>query len=182
MRNRAKTGGRYDGQLWGSVELGTAEGRCPGKQALKFDVSGDGVHITIPVQCRQLTLMASVKIDNLPSGASALLVSDGWNRPGQIAWQILGNGSPAAAAYPMPVGVAAMSPSTQRRIGQWSMLAAVFDCLSGTVKYYLDGNNIGEASVSLPPEGVKIGPSTIGARDVLSSLPGKTGDVQRPDG
>ena len=87
LRNRSAAGLQYDGQLVGGAEW--VEGRLPGKKALLFHQPGSGVRVNIPVECKQLTLLAWARLDALPNPhLRAILTSDTWHeRPGSVHWR-----------------------------------------------------------------------------------------------
>ncbi len=150
MRNRAKTGPKFDGLVWGTLRMGMAQGRCQGKQALQFDNQDDGVVINIPA-CKQLTLAAWINLDEVPTESSSLVMSDNVP-PGMCHWQI---GPGAEIGGPS-------SPALIR--GQWLFVAVAYDCVVGTAEFYFNGEPCGDMSLNgrLPPM-MAIGHATIGA-------------------
>ena len=174
LRNKAKTaagifGRHYDGQLWGSINMGMIEGRFPGKHALKFDWLGAGVKINIPVKCKQMTLAAWVKIEQMARPSQAILASDGWNQwPGQMQWFIRRGGAMVLAVDATGKRTAESAPSAFEpdRLGRWCLLAAVYDAAAGTISMYLDGQLIAQQAIatkdSVP---ILLGPAWIGCWD-----------------
>ena len=151
LRNKAKTapgifGRNYDGQLWGSVNMGMIEGRFPGKTALKSDCNGDAVRINIPIECRQMTLAAWVRFEQPPKELAALLMSDGWNEPGKMCWALGKAGSMKFAYFDGKNSRACESPPAVRvdpaSLGQWQLLAIALDQDAESMVFYADGEPI----------------------------------------
>ena len=92
LRNCAALGRQFDGRLVGGAEW--VEGRLPGKKALSFSQPGSGVRIDIPLDFKQITLLAWAKLDPLPhERVRAYLNSDTWTeRAGSVHWQGRPNG------------------------------------------------------------------------------------------
>ncbi len=163
LRNRAKTGPRFDGHVWGTLRMGMAQGRFPGKEALKFANPGDGVRVNIPVECKQMTVAAWVNITQLISDLS-LLSSDGWN-PGAVHWNIeWGIGGRMVFASDFGPDVRANSPPVFNDgvCRRWIHLAATHDSVARKTTYYLDGQSIGETTAGTSVA-FRYGAATIGA-------------------
>ena len=182
LRNKAKTapglfGRNYDGQLWGSVNMGEVEGRFPGKHSLKFDWFGDGVKINIPVECKQMTLAAWVNVPEPPSKpCSAFLRSDGASEPGKFAWELLGPGCEPGTVWaglvPMKAGGVTSPPVFDTsKYGQWQFIAVVVDCTGGKLTQYFNADAVAEAPIDAGALSVNIGPAWIGAWDA-QNVPG----------
>jgi len=183
LRNRAATGAALDGRIESPAWV---PGRFPGKHALRFGWPGNAVRVNIPVECRQLTLLAWVHLDFLPTppdapqygeGAGGLLVSDGWNRvasggtdfAGRIHWQIRYDGrmlfvldNSGEGSHSPPVF------DNAEALGHWRQLAVVYVHGPDTSRaaFYLDGEHLGGEDVAAgasPTMAAKIGPAMIGA-------------------
>ena len=165
LRNRAKTGPRFDGHVWGTLRLGMAKGRFHGKDALKFGGSSDdGVSINMPVECQKTTLAASVNIE-LPAEYTPLLTSNGWAKPGKLHWQIHGQEMTFSVfgAFAKSTGELSDSKFGDASLGQWHFLATTWDGPSGRVAFYLDGVPIDERTIPATKVAAMIGQAQIGA-------------------
>ena len=171
LRNRAKTapgifGRHYDGQLWGSISMGMIEGRFPGKHALKFDWFGDTVKIDIPVECKQMTLAAWVKVDQMSKPCQAILMSDGWNRrPGETHWYVRKGGAINFTVARAPWLAAESSPSdfATDGLGRWCFVAATYDSAAGKTCLYLDDKLIVQQAIDAKNGDKEPVPANIGA-------------------
>lgn len=143
-----------------------SDGRWPEKKALDFKRPSDRVRITVPGEYASMTFAAWVRVDGFDYDFCSLLLSDGWDRPGAVHWQISKKGYVALAVWNGPVDrnrIAArakfiIEPSD---FGRWMHLAAVYDGESGTVRYYHNGNAIGVFAVR-PVVPLQIGDALIG--------------------
>ncbi len=159
MRNRAKTGAKFDGLVWGTLRMGMAQGRFPGKQALKFGNQDDDVRLNIPVECRQMTLMAWINLDKLQAELSSLVMSDNIT-PLLCHWQV--------GCVNRIIGPAKFDPIFMRSSpvlirGQWSFVATVCDCAAGKAVYYFNGEPCGDISAKKQVPPMVIGHASIGA-------------------
>lgn len=171
LRNRAATGQKYDGQLRGAVQW--AQGRFPGKHALHPGYSDDdGVHINIPDECRQVTLAAWVNIETISRPFNALVMSDGWEKPGNLHWQILSQGQMKCDCCGFSRTFGGISPPVfdKSGVGKWRFVAAVFDLTAGKLTFYCNAMFLSEHSMGVvPPETfVRLGPTMISAWEPLS--------------
>ena len=183
LRNKAKTapgifGRNYDGQLWGSINMGMIEGRFPGKTALKFDCRGDEIRLDIPVECKQITLAAWIRLNSKTNPVNTLLMSNGWNTPGQLCWQAYPAGS---AAFGVVDGVPGIRSGLATRIepegefcGHWRLVAVTSNPNAGKLAFYCDGQLVSEHTVAFGPSPAKLGQAAIGEWD-----PSGIGDAER---
>ena len=139
------------------------EGRWPGRAALEFGKDGDHVSLTFPGEMKSLTLLAWVRIDNLPELQTSLLMGS-TELPGDVHWYVHESGVLGFAV----VGADGQwrrvhSPVVIRRpdLGQWKCLAVSFDGTTGSVTHFLDGRAI--ASQTLGTMGpLKLGTVQVG--------------------
>ena len=185
LRNKAKTapgifGRNYDGQLWGSISMGMIEGRFPGKTALKFDCRGDEIRINIPVQCKQITLAAWIRLSSKTNPVNALLMSSGWNKPGQFCWQVYPEGKACFGIVDAFTTRGAGPPSHIEPAGEfcghWRQMAVVSDSIAGKVAFYCDGQLVSEQAVAFGPSPAELGQGLIGEWDSTGS---GTGNAER---
>jgi hypothetical protein len=158
LQNRAATGHGFDGRVMGAIRMGMAQGRFPGKDALKFTYPGDGVHINIPGKFSRLTLMASIALDRCDY-YSGILMTDQWERPGQLHWQFDRDG---IIQFSFPdIGNYRFTASEAADFAGWHVWSIVLDMSNKRVTTYVDGRRLNESI--LPKEyALTIGEATIG--------------------
>ena len=139
-----------DKSLDGFVREATwTDGRMPGKHALLFQNEGDYVQLHLPQTVDDLTLAAWVRVtilhDEMLNGIplfNGLLMSENWDRAGQVHWQLDAKGRMCLGRYPKTGTEGALwlsSPVFDRtRLGRWTHMAMVFD-RSTHVKFYVNG-------------------------------------------
>jgi hypothetical protein len=159
LRNRAPSGGKYDGCVRGTIRMGMAQGRFPGKDALRFAYPGDGVRVNIPDELPQLTLAAWIALDR-NDGLSGILMSDRWDRVSCVHCQFCGNSTvkfaSAAADSDFPVQTREAADFTG-----WHLWCWVYDASARRTVAYVDGRRIAEWPLANPLP-LKIGEATIG--------------------
>jgi hypothetical protein len=130
------------------------EGRWPGKRALEFRGEGDRVRFHIGTPLNAVTFFAWLRVDGLPHSTHALFNADG-ERPGALRWELthsgklrLGVARPSSRpeanweALNSPVVVA------PERLGQWLLLASVFD--GKRISHYVDGQLVSSGQAEGP--------------------------------
>jgi hypothetical protein len=161
LRNRAPTGGKFDGRLVGSVKMGMTRGRFPGKDALQFNYPSDGVRINIPGEFPQLTLVASFAIERC-NGLAGILMTDDWGQPGQLHWQYVTLGTIKFALAAPKVEIPFQFDSREAAdLGRWHTWTTVYDAPAARVASYVDGRLLTEWKLADAPR-LKIGAATIG--------------------
>ncbi len=163
LRNRAKTGPRFDGHVWGTLRMGMTQGRFPGKEALKFANPGDGVRVNIPVECTQMTVAAWVNIKQVKEYLG-LLMSDDW-KLGAVHWQIMQPGGERmtfSSDFAPNIVVASQPAFGDDVCRHWIHLAATHDSVTHKTAFYLNGRSIGESTVG-SDVAFQFGEATIGA-------------------
>lgn len=139
---------RRDG---GIVGCEWTAGRWPEKRALDFKRSSDRVRVYIPGEFDALTLMTWVRIDDFDHRLNSLLLSDGWNVPGEIHWELRGDGSIMFALRDgsppgnMLFGTPAVLGSS--RLGLWTHLATVFDPRNERMTTFVNGKAVANREV-----------------------------------
>ncbi len=155
------TGSKYDGRLVGSIKMGMARGRFPGKDALQFNYPGDGVRINVPGKFSRLTLVASIALDQC-NGLSGILMTDDWGQPGQFHWQCIKLGTIkfalAASGGEMPFQFDCREAAD---LGRWHTWTTVYDAPAARVASYVDGRLLQEWKWADGPRLI-IGEATIG--------------------
>jgi hypothetical protein len=180
LSNRAATGKLLSGRLYGKAAWTT--GRYPGKQAVKFGAPNSGVRIDLPSECQAITLVASVQIDRL-GPLNAIIHSDGWNSPGQFAWQINHNGLVSIGIHNDVFDrqhrareqdmVWPKAGIARERLAQWCQLAVVYDSALSRARFYLDGVELANLPITTH-QGVRLGSAVIGSHlaDKTDANPG----------
>jgi hypothetical protein len=171
LHNRAASGKKFDGRLVGGAKW--CEGRLAGKQAIEFVEPGSGARVDIPVDCKQLTLVAWIKkpaIGGKP--LSAILDSDDFrSRPGAVHWQF----SAERKSFYMDVSrgsrVSNITFSDEdydraAASSSWCMYAETFDAATLTGGIYFNGKPVARKTFG-PVAFANIGQTTIGGYKVL---------------
>ncbi len=161
LRNRAPTGSKFDGRLVGSIKMGMARGRFPGKDALQFNYTGDGVRINIPGQFPRLTLVASMALEQC-NGLSGILMTDDWGQPGQFHWQRISLGTTKFALFSANgEGSFQYESREAAELARWHTWTTVYDAPAARVACYVDCRLLQEWKLAQAPK-LKIGDATIG--------------------
>src|SRR5262249_35426917 len=144
LRDRAEgRNGGLDGSIVGSQ---WTEGRWPGKSALDFKRTSDRVRVNIPGEFDALTLMTWVRVDDFDHRLNSLLLADNWNVPGEVHWELNGDGKLIfALRNGVPKGnLILTSPVVlgPGQLGMWTHLATVFAPQDGIVTSYVNGRQV----------------------------------------
>ena len=138
------------------VGAGWTRGRWRDKRALEFNGRSDGLLFRLNHTAPATTLLAWVKLNNLPNTYTILLMPDG-ERPAALQWMIertgvlrlaMTNGKRdpwEAAGWDGPVKAPAI---TADDFGRWVFLASTYNAASGRVVHYRDGRPIGSGTFS----------------------------------
>jgi hypothetical protein len=159
LRNRAGTGSKFDGRLVGSIKMGMARGRFPGKDALQFTYPGDGVRINIPGSFPRMTLVASFSLDRC-NGLAGIIMSDDWDRAGQLHWQFVNAGT-IKFALPPPDSAYQLDVREAGEFNRWHSWATVYDAPGSRVAWYVDGRLLHEWTMT-KASNIRIIEATIG--------------------
>ena len=143
-------------------------GRWPGKGALEFKRPGDRVRIDIPGEFDQLTFATWLRMDALTGRFQSLVLTDGW-KPGHVHWQVTPHGATQLGIrLPRMEGrksrgsnYGPKSTFDPRRIGNWTLVCAVYDRRSGDVSHFLNGREISREPLDFDLA-VQIGQGDIG--------------------
>jgi hypothetical protein len=137
-----------------------AEGRWPGKSALRFRSEGDRVRLIAPDALKAVTLIAWLRVDALPHWQNALLSADG-ELPGTLHWHITREGElrleiarDLGRTHADWEAVNSAPFVTAPAMGRWLMLATTFD--GKNIRHYGDGRAIGSGASFTPPA-IRIG-------------------------
>lgn len=165
--------------LDGTIKNATwCDGPMLGRRALEFSSPADYVWLNIAKSSDSLTLAAWVYVDSLESDLSGLLMSESANRPGQVHWGILRNGSVVcdiqgvqAVGQPRIQSTPLIDPGSLRR---WTHLAVTYDRPSRQVCFYRDGRIVSSVAVTANQDApIQIGPATLGRwRDDKATVDG----------
>jgi hypothetical protein len=154
--------GTIEGAQW-------ADGRFASKTALHFQNPNDRVKVNIPGRLRSVTLWAWVKVEALAKGQRkvALLLSDNWQKPGVLHWNVFDTGAvdlgmfPFAGQQMIRTGQPGAVPVPSG--GGWVFVACTCDT-DGTMRVYRDGQRVGPPVAGQPAE-FEIGAAQIGNWD-----------------
>jgi hypothetical protein len=134
------------------------EGRWPGKGAITFREPGDRVRFEVPGRYKQLTLFASVCLDDLPNDFNALLMTEN-HSIGDLRWQMFREGSLSLALRTGPASdnrrfetVKTRPFITDAMLGRWVVLATTLDTESGTITHYVDGEAVEQGALERKSE------------------------------
>ncbi|MEM0969319.1 MAG: LamG-like jellyroll fold domain-containing protein, partial [Verrucomicrobiota bacterium] len=120
-----------------------SKGRWRDKGALDFKRPGDRVRVSIPCSQTSVTLIAWVRIDGFDNSFHSILLSDGWDRPGALHWQIHRDGYVELAVWcdqkSRHNNSRAPFLMEASDFGRWVQLAVVYDGDAGTVTHFRDG-------------------------------------------
>ncbi|MHA3775171.1 LamG-like jellyroll fold domain-containing protein [Verrucomicrobiota bacterium sgz303538] len=145
------TNGTIEGCEW-------AEGRWPGKNALRFSGSNDRVRLSFPGEYPAMTFVAFLRTERTPNRENSLIQAISQVPSDQANWwYISGEGALGWSARVAPRGSAKQwlrifsAPVFSGEVlNSWHMAATVFD---GTkVTHYLDGKEAGSGSARLPAQ------------------------------
>jgi hypothetical protein len=163
LRNRSSYGSKFDGRVRGAIRMGMAQGRFPGKGALRFTHSSDGVRVNIPGEFPQLTLMASIALERC-DGLSGILMTDKWES-NCLHWQFTGGGGIKFSCFNPPYDYPLAAQEAADFAG-WHVWSAVYDASAGRLVAYVDGQRRQEWPVK---KGLilRIGEATIGNWDPM---------------
>jgi len=142
------TNGTIEGCVW-------ADGRWPGKGALKFDGEDQRVRLTLPGEYPAMTFVAFVQVARTPFLENSLIRAEGQNQLGGVQWYISREGALTWSARVAPRGAASQwlrifsAPVFRgQALDSWHMVATVYD--GKTITHYLDGKVIGIHSDRVP--------------------------------
>jgi hypothetical protein len=175
LLNRATaTAGKYDGDIFDAT---WDQGHLPGRHGVRFNGKNSCVTINIPDKSDQMTLAAWVRVDSWAHEYNGLLMSNDFNRDGEIHWQFRPRNRITVAA-PGGVGVVdglkvpcftATSPTPENALGQWVFRAVTLDAKASTITHYRNGVLLIVAK-SQAPSSLSIGPAQIGRWDYATYL------------
>jgi hypothetical protein len=126
-----------------------APGRWLGKDGLEFKRVSDRVRFNLPGEFGSMTLMAWVRVDDLPNVFNSLMMTDGWKHgaphwhirsSGKIGLGVRGSKQRGGPDYLTPAVI------TRERLGQWLHLAVIYD-REGWVTHYVNGQPVAEESI-----------------------------------
>ena len=152
-------------------------GRFPGKSALAFGWSGGRARIAVcanidndigfKISFRRLTLAAWTRIDAIPRNSAGLVMSDGWQLPGQIHWMIRWDGKMAMVVFVGPrkeiFAVSELPVVDEQHLGQWRLMALVCDLDAKKATFYVDGKSVGQQGIEVGDlPAIKIGCASLG--------------------
>jgi hypothetical protein len=136
LRNRAPTGGKFDGRLVGAIKMGMAQGRFRGKDSLQFKYPSDGVRLNIQGQFSQLTVIASISLERCDDFAG-IFMTDDWDHSGQVHWQFVKSGTVKFAFFHAANEMSfELDAPEAAEFARWHTWTTVYDAPGGRVASY----------------------------------------------
>ncbi|MDO5566367.1 MAG: LamG-like jellyroll fold domain-containing protein, partial [Planctomycetia bacterium] len=130
------------------------EGSLPGSQSLRFNRRDSGVTFTLPAKTSDLTMIASVCVDQPKNQGNVLASSNEHGRiPGSFLWQLAADGRfffqitdnrKEIDFFQSPV---VLTPAKRYT---WSQIALVADSNKKEIRFYQDGKQVGRREWSDP--------------------------------
>lgn len=138
---------RYEGRY------SVVQGRWPGSRAMEFMNVGDYAQMPLNGQAAEFSLLAWVRLDQLPNEMQSIYHGEGYNqRPGVVHWMfrpdknmlLAVSGTERVGEDPERAGDRYRKyPSSRQRLreslGRWTLLAVTYDADRGVVRFYHDG-------------------------------------------
>jgi hypothetical protein len=149
------------------------QGRWPGSRAADFTDVGDHLPLAVggDVDWPQLTVTSWVRLDRLGEPFHSLYHTDGWTKqnPGQVHWMIVDSGVMRLAMPGWRLAAGATErhghPESRTSVigteGRWIHLAFVYDTVTRTVRFYVDGRPDGVTRLEKAPP-ARLGPARVG--------------------
>lgn len=149
------------------------QGRWPGSRAADFTDVGDHLPLAVggAVDWPQLTVTSWVRLDRLGEPFHSLYHTDGWTKqnPGQVHWMIIDSGVMRLAMPGWKLAAGATErhghPESRTSVigteGRWIHLAFVYDTVTQTVRFYVDGRPDGVTMLEKAPP-ARLGPARVG--------------------
>jgi hypothetical protein len=178
LPNRSASGAALDGTVQNAK---WAEGRFAGKNALEFKINDSGVSVDLPRdELSEVTLVAWVNVTDLLkneySNQSGIVMSDGWATSYELHWfmriegrlrlamqnkdgSIQGEGIGTGTGILGTQNTGAWTSMTDH-LGQWCMLAGVYDAATGSITHYFNGVVVEKITLTETPR-VRLGAATI---------------------
>ncbi|MGA2062840.1 MAG: LamG-like jellyroll fold domain-containing protein [Thermoguttaceae bacterium] len=158
--NRAPTGAALNGEI---LDAPWVDGRFPGKSALEFMAGDAGVHINIPGEYRQITLIAWLSSNKFANDINAILNSDSWKRPKELHWEFLESGQMQLIVFGQKEHRESQ-PIPADNLSRWCMVSGVIDTGKNQISLYVNGEFFDLFEPKQMPV-IQIGSATIGGWD-----------------
>jgi hypothetical protein len=113
------------------------DGHTPHSQSLSIMDRAHHVRMNVPGEFVQLTMLAWVRVEALDRDYRGLLMSDGWNRAGQMHWQIMRDGQIQLAVNNAMSYIQFSHFKMEPQL--WYHLAVACDTESREARLYVDG-------------------------------------------
>ena len=148
LRNRAASGAQVRRpRPRGAIRMGMAQGRFPGKDALRFAYPGDGVRINIPGEFPQLTLWRRSRWSDA-DGLSGILMTDKWDRGGPLPLAVLRDGGHQVRQPRAPSSIFWLKRAKRPTFARGTFGAVVYDAPGRRMTTYVDGRRWQEWTVT----------------------------------
>ena len=156
--NRAPTGAALNGEI---QIANWVEGRFPGKSALEFMAGASGVHVNIPSEYRQLTVIAWLSSNRLANDFNGILMSDNWMQNKELHWELQDDGKVDLIVYGQMGHHSSAESVPVDGLKRWCMLAGAVDTPANRISLYFNGEFTDMFELKQMPA-VQIGSATIG--------------------
>jgi hypothetical protein len=161
LTNLAATGQAYDAKLVtpSNVAMLWSHGRIPGKGALSLQADGDCARVNIPDSLTNMTIVAWVRLDELPAYYAGILSSEGSvSKRCYFGIKYMTN----LNFHGYRGGKGVIQPlERQSQIKRWLQVAAVYDSKAKLASIYNDGELLGAEALTatdvIQPGSVSIG-------------------------
>ena len=156
--NRAPTGAALNGEI---QIANWVEGRFPGKSALEFMAGASGVHVNIPSEYRQLTVIAWLSSNRLANDFNGILMSDNWMQNKELHWELQDDGKVDLIVYGQMGHHSSAESVPVDGLKRWCMLAGAVDTPANRISLYFNDEFTDMFELKQMPA-VQIGSATIG--------------------
>jgi hypothetical protein len=155
-------------------------GRLKDHSSLGFTKTSDRVRFQLSGKKTSLTMMAWVRVDSLKLEHNSLL-SMAADEVGEVHWKLdrsgkllLGLRASAALDYGSWERLESPQVVTERELGRWIHFASVIDGDEGTMKHYINGEEVASGKIRRPTP-VQLGLANLGNFDPASEERAKFG-------
>jgi hypothetical protein len=162
LLNLAPTGLALNGDIKKATWV---NGRFSGKKGLEFMSADSGVHVNLPDEYKQLTVIAWVSSNQLVNKYQGILMSDSWGEPEKLHFQIQDSRQIVMHVFSQWVGpdmYCSTNTVPADSLSRWCMIAGVIDVSNNSINTYLNGEFFEKLATEDRISAVRIGSAMIG--------------------